>query len=88
MSAPSKYIHRATSAAGELIGVSALTIESNLLRALAENIPHRIYAKDISGRFIFANEAVARGMGVSHPAELLGKTDFDFYPIELATEYN
>ena len=59
-----------------------------LLRALAENVPHRIYAKDVLGRFIFANEAVARGMGVSGPDDLLGKTDFDFYPLELATEYH
>ncbi|OTP70422.1 diguanylate cyclase/phosphodiesterase (GGDEF & EAL protein) with PAS/PAC sensor(s) [Caballeronia sordidicola] len=31
---------------------------------------------------------MARGMGVSDPAELLGKTDFDFYPLELASEYH
>ncbi|OTP66615.1 diguanylate cyclase/phosphodiesterase (GGDEF & EAL domains) with PAS/PAC sensor(s) [Caballeronia sordidicola] len=61
--------------------------EHTLLRALAENVPHRIYAKDMQGRFIFANRAVARGMGVSEPAELLGKTDFHFYPLELASEY-
>jgi len=42
----------------------------------------------MQGRFIFANGAVARGMGVSDPAELIGKTDFDFYPRELAIEYN
>ena len=68
--------------------MSSNAIEHNLLRALAENVPHRIYAKDIRGRFIFANGAVARGMGVSDPTELLGKTDFDFYPLELASEYN
>ncbi|AMM18775.1 hypothetical protein AX768_31575 (plasmid) [Burkholderia sp. PAMC 28687] len=27
-------------------------------------------------------------MGVSDPAELLGKTDFNFYPLELASEYH
>ncbi|NPD69339.1 EAL domain-containing protein (plasmid) [Lichenicola cladoniae] len=73
---------------GETAGVSSSAFEYTLLRVLAGNIPHRIYAKDIMGRFIFANGAVARGMGVSDPAELLGKTDFDFYPFELATEYN
>ena len=67
--------------------MSHVPIEHTLLRALAENVPHRIYAKDVQGRFIFANGAVARGMGVSDPAELLGKTDFDFYPREQASEY-
>ena len=62
--------------------------EHTLLRALAQNVPHRVYAKDVDGRFVFANDAVARGMGVSSSAELLGKTDFDFYPLELATEYH
>ncbi len=68
--------------------MSSNPFEHTLLRTLADNVPHRIYAKDVQGRFIFANWAVARGMGVSHPADLLGKTDFDFYPLELASEYN
>ncbi|WP_086386272.1 sensor domain-containing protein [Caballeronia sordidicola] len=62
--------------------------EHTLLRALAQNVPHRIYAKDLHGRFIFANDSVAKGMGVSDSTELLGKTDFDFYPFELASEYH
>nr|WP_272905796.1 GGDEF and EAL domain-containing protein [Pseudomonas petrae] len=68
-------------------GASLKAFEHTLLRTLAENVPHRIYAKDLDGRFIFANGSVARGMGVSDPAELLGKTDFDFYPPELASVY-
>jgi len=67
---------------------SVSVFEHTLLRALAQNVPHRVYAKDMDGRFIFANDAVARGMGVCGPDELLGKTDFDFYPLELATEYH
>jgi diguanylate cyclase (GGDEF)-like protein/PAS domain S-box-containing protein len=78
---------KSKSAASGYIG-EPFNLEFTLLRALAENVPHRIYAKDVQGRFIFANMAVARGMGVSEPAELLGKTDFDFYPLELASEYN
>ena len=69
-------------------GLSSDAFEYTLLQALAENVPHRIYAKDLQGRFIFANRAVAEGMGVSDPAELLGKTDFDFYPLELAIDYH
>jgi diguanylate cyclase (GGDEF)-like protein/PAS domain S-box-containing protein len=88
MTAPSQHLPKTKPAAGENIGGSSSAFVSTLLRALAENVPHRIYAKDVNGRFIFANMAVARGMGVFDPAELLGKTDFDFYPLALASEYN
>ena len=67
--------------------MSLVSFEHTLLQTLSENVPHRIYAKDAQGRFVFANAAVARGMGVSSAVELIGKTDFDFYPLELATEY-
>lgn len=83
-----QHFPNAKSGIGETAGVSSSAFEYTLLRVLAGNVPHRIYAKDTMGRFIFANGAVARGMGVSDPVELLGKTDFDFYPLELATEYH
>ena len=67
--------------------MALISFEHTLLQTLSENVPHRIYAKDVHGRFVFANAAVARGMGVSSPAELLGKTDFDFYPLDKASEY-
>ena len=67
--------------------VSELAFQRNLLRALGETFPHRIYAKDTETRFTFGNMAVAQGMGVSSPDELLGKTDFGFYPVECATQY-
>jgi PAS domain S-box-containing protein len=63
------------------------TFEHTLLHTLADNVPHRIYAKDIAGRFTFANRAVAIGMGASGPEELLGKTDFDFYELDAAKQY-
>jgi diguanylate cyclase (GGDEF)-like protein/PAS domain S-box-containing protein len=67
--------------------VSTPSLAYTLLHTLAQNVPHRIYAKDAEGRFTFANQAVASGMGVADPAQLLGKSDFDFYPAEDAREY-
>jgi PAS domain S-box-containing protein len=61
--------------------------ERVLFRTLAEYMPQRIYAKDTEGRFVFANKAVAVGMGASCPEDLLGRTDFDFYPMHEATKY-
>jgi PAS domain S-box-containing protein/putative nucleotidyltransferase with HDIG domain len=61
--------------------------EHNLLRSLIDNIPDYIYVKDTQSRFITANPALVRLMGVSTPEDLLGKTDFDFFPHELAAKY-
>ena len=65
----------------------ALEREHNLLRALIDHLPDCIYVKDTQGRFIAANLATARIMGAAGPSDLLGKTDSDFYPQELAAEY-
>ncbi|MHC4656691.1 MAG: sensor histidine kinase [Planctomycetota bacterium] len=65
----------------------SLAEERNLLRILIDNMPDNIYVKDKESRFIVANIAVARFMGAEAPEELLGATDFDFYPKELAAKY-
>jgi len=38
------------------------------------------------GRFIVANTTVARAMGLQSPDDLIGKTDFDFFPREFAAD--
>jgi len=65
----------------------SLRHERNLLTTLIDNLPDYIYFKDTKGRFLLANRAVAWMMGVHDPKELFGKTDFDFYPEELAAQY-
>src|SRR5690348_5788349 len=59
-----------------------------MLRTLIDNLPDLIYVKDVDGRFLLANVAVARIMGARSPNDLLGKNDFDFHPKELATLYH
>ena len=58
--------------------------ERNLLRALIDNLPDYIYAKDLAGRKTLSNAADVRALGCKSEAEVLGKTDFDFFPGELA----
>ncbi|MFZ2644432.1 MAG: PAS domain S-box protein [Verrucomicrobiia bacterium] len=65
----------------------ALERERNLLRTLIDNIPDAIYVRDTANRFVLANETVARRMGVASPADLIGKTDADFYPPEQAAHF-
>jgi PAS domain S-box-containing protein len=65
----------------------ALQQERNVLRTLIDILPDYIYIKDLKSRFVVANAAVARVMGATDPKQLLGKTDGEFYPGRLATEF-
>jgi PAS domain S-box-containing protein len=58
-----------------------------LLRTLIDALPDYIYVKNTEGRFIIANEAVARQLGFSSPDEVIGKSDFDLFPHALAARY-
>jgi PAS domain S-box-containing protein len=62
----------------------ALEREQYLMRILMDTIPDTIWFKDRDGRFLRVNKAQAKKLGVSEPAELLGKTDFDFFSAEHA----
>ena len=65
----------------------AASSDGAMLRTLIDNLPDLIYVKDVEGRFLLANVAVARIMGARTPDELLGKNDFDFHSKDLATLY-
>jgi PAS domain S-box-containing protein len=64
-----------------------LSEERRMLRALIDNVPDFMYVKDARSCFVVANASLATSMGVSSPADVLGKTDFDFYPRDLAKQY-
>jgi len=65
----------------------SLAHERILLQTLINNVPDYIYVKDVQHRFLVANAALARRMGAKSPDDLLGKSDFDFYPREVAEKY-
>jgi PAS domain S-box-containing protein len=60
-----------------------LAREQYLFNALVENIPDPIFFKDVEGRFIRANQAMAKHAGVQHPEDMLGKTDADIWAGDL-----
>ena len=57
-----------------------------LYHSLVENLPQNIFRKDLNKRFTFANQRFCQTLG--RPLEeIIGKTDFDFFPPELAAKY-
>ncbi len=58
------------------------------LQAMLDNVPDRIYFKDAQCRFVQCNQAVARRLNVESPEQVIGKTDFDFYPAAKAEEFH
>jgi two-component system, NtrC family, sensor kinase len=54
--------------------------------SLVETIPQMILCKDLDGRFTFANDKFCVELGTTLD-NFKGKTDFDFFPKELAEKY-
>jgi PAS domain S-box-containing protein len=65
----------------------ALNEERHLLHTLMDNLPDFIYFKDRESHFTRINKALAKGLGLSDPAQGVGKTDFDFFAAEHAKEF-
>jgi len=61
-----------------------LAKERNLLRALLDYSPDRIYFKDKDSRFILCSKTVVSGLGLKSAEEAIGKSDFDFFTEEHA----
>ena len=57
------------------------------LRTLIDNFPFMVWLKDVDSRLLAANAAYANMVGVPSSEELIGKTDFDFFPADLAPQY-
>ena len=55
------------------------SLDSSILRSLMDTIPDRIYFKDLESRFVCVNAAQARWLGAASPAEMVGKTDGDYF---------
>jgi len=65
---------------------AALIHERDLLQTLMDTAPDTIYFKDAAARFVRVNRAQARLLGADTPDAVVGRTDFDYFPPELARE--
>jgi PAS domain S-box-containing protein len=62
--------------------------ERLLLRTLIDNLPDAIYAKDPAGRKTLANLADLKNLRCPTEAEAIGKSDYDFFPPEVAKKFH
>jgi len=64
----------------------ALRNSESLYHSLVETMPQNVFRKDTQGRFTFANQQYCKHYNCKLE-DILGKTDFDFFPKELAEQY-
>jgi diguanylate cyclase (GGDEF)-like protein/PAS domain S-box-containing protein len=57
------------------------------LQLLIDQVPDFLFAKDLESRFVIANGAIGGGYGRSRPSDLLGLTDFDLHPADVAQRF-
>ena len=65
----------------------ALAHERALLHTLVHHLPVSVFLKDAAGRITLTNPMNLKNFGLTSEAELLGKTDFDFFPTEQAAGF-
>jgi PAS domain S-box-containing protein len=66
---------------------AALAAEQTLLRTLFDVLPDYIYVKDTASRFLACNDPCARRLGVASTRDLIGKSDEDFFPRDVAAAF-
>lgn len=66
--------------------IEALAQSESTFRTLVEHIPQKIFIKDKNSVYLFSNHNYAQDLKIK-PEEIVGKTDYDFYPEELAEKY-
>ncbi|HVY62742.1 MAG TPA: PAS domain S-box protein, partial [Planctomycetota bacterium] len=61
----------------------ALRLERSRLRAVLDALPDYVWLKDLGNRYVAMNGPAVRALGVTE-AEVLGKTEREFFPAEFA----
>jgi PAS domain S-box-containing protein len=64
----------------------ALRASEGFHHSLVESLPQSILRKDLDGRFTFGNQKFCNALRLPQ-SEVIGKTDFDFFPQALAEKY-
>ena len=70
-----------------LFGPHAVVDSVKSVQALIDLVPDSLWVKDADSRFVFANDATARMVGIASGRELIGKGDSDIHSPELAAKF-
>ena len=60
--------------------------DGDFYKTLLAHLPHKVFVKDLNSVYLSCNQNYADDLGIQ-PAEIVGKTDYDFFPPELADKY-
>ena len=85
--APIQYGGKTEGVSCSALDVTEITELSRQYLHILENSNEYFYLKDKKLRFISASQSFASLMGFDNWEDLIGKTDFDVYPRELAEKY-
>jgi PAS domain S-box-containing protein len=64
----------------------ALAKEQFLINALMNNLSDHVYFKDLNSKFIRTNKSHAISFGLNDPEQVIGKSDFDFFTEQAASQ--
>ncbi|WP_426127819.1 diguanylate cyclase [Pararhizobium sp. PWRC1-1] len=62
-------------------------LKNHIYKEVIDSLPDCLNVKDTDGRFVLANPATAQLMKAENVEALIGKTDLDFYPPEIAQSF-
>ena len=66
--------------------MAALCASEKKYRTLVENLPQKLFMKDKNSVYIFCSQNFAADLKIK-PEEIVGRTDYEFFPQELAEKY-
>lgn len=58
--------------------------QKSILESVIQNSDSMIFIKDLEGRYLMVNKQFYKSFGIDEKLEVVGKTDFDFFPKEKA----
>ena len=65
----------------------AVVAERISLQRLIDLVPDNLWVKDAASRFVIANDATARQIGLSSSSDLIGRSDLELHAAEAAEKY-
>jgi len=66
--------------------LESLSKSETKYRTLIDNIPQKVFMKDLNSVYVSCNESYAESLKIKS-SDIVGKTDYDFFPKELAEKY-